>query len=427
MALADILKAKRKAFSPEAFSGANNTWSTSAPNTSGDVENTPEPDMTTSAHPDISPSGTFSSAISSRGPSITGTKEFQDYLDTGEKLRAVLTPNPVSMPRALLGAFVGNRNPMLGSVITGDFQRQRAIAPLMQQYNILGGQINQARQLEMEQANLDKMAAETDLAKKHSAFFEAAANVKENPVDKMIHTGPDPKDPNSVVGVFQRPDNTTYTKPLGIGTAVPKEKPTDEDKAISDYIKGNNLDDTPANRDKARSVLKTRDRPPKDPEMTEINKNLKKAQLDKMMEPTADEKRRDDLAENLNENLDQLEEISKRRPDLFGPVNGRVTQLKIAAGSNDKDIGALGTIRHQIGMVQQSTHGMRSAFGVDSAAESVLNNFHNGGTGLSGAIDAARKSAKTFQNDAQKRRKVLQAQFGEGGGEATSPGGFTPF
>jgi hypothetical protein len=116
--------------------------------------------------------------------------------------------------------------------------------------------------------------------------------------------------------------------------------------------------------------------------------------------PTADEKKRADLGQNLNENLDQLEEIVNRRPDLFGPAAGRLTKAREWLGTSDPDIGALQTIEHQLGMVQQSTHGMRSAIGVQTAANSLVNNFKNSPEAMKASIQAARKSAATFLGNA---------------------------
>lgn len=113
---------------------------------------------------------------------------------------------------------------------------------------------------------------------------------------------------------------------------------------------------------------------------------------------TADEQRRADLATNLNENLGALEDIATRRPELFGPVQGRITGLKIAAGTSDPDVAKLETIKHQIGMAQISAHGMRSAHGIEGAASSILNNFYNSPDAIKGSIGAARDSVKTFLN-----------------------------
>lgn len=125
-------------------------------------------------------------------------------------------------------------------------------------------------------------------------------------------------------------------------------------------------------------------------------------------QPTADEERRSDLSRNLNENLDQLEEIAKRRPDLFGPVSGRMTQAKGWLGSSDPDVAALSNIKDNIGMVKQSSHGMRSAHHVEEAADSILNGYKNTSTALLSAIESARKSADTFSQDVERKEGYTQ-------------------
>lgn len=130
---------------------------------------------------------------------------------------------------------------------------------------------------------------------------------------------------------------------------------------------------------------------------------------DKLSKPTADEQRRADLSENLNENLGALEEIVNRRPDLFGPMAGRITGLRAMVGTSDNDIAALETIKHQIGMAQISAHGMRSAQGIGQAADSILNSFHNSPEAVKAAINAARTSVGTFTKDVENK--------GQGGGQ----------
>jgi hypothetical protein len=117
--------------------------------------------------------------------------------------------------------------------------------------------------------------------------------------------------------------------------------------------------------------------------------------------PTADEQRRADLSDNLTENLDALEGIIQRRPELFGPLAGRWTELRGKFGSDDADIGALQTIEHQIGMAQISAHGMRSAMGIQGAADSIMNHLHSSPGAMLGAINAARKSVQTFRSNAE--------------------------
>ena len=143
----------------------------------------------------------------------------------------------------------------------------------------------------------------------------------------------------------------------------------------------------------------------------------------KAAKPTADEQRRADLAENLNENINTLEDIAKRRPELFGPLAGRMTSLKSTIGTSDEDIATLEAIKHQIGMAQISAHGMRSAHGIDAAAGSLLNNFNNSPAAMMAALNAARKSVGTFQNDADNPGESRTPQASGGTIRARDPKG----
>lgn len=115
--------------------------------------------------------------------------------------------------------------------------------------------------------------------------------------------------------------------------------------------------------------------------------------------PNAEEQKRADLATNVNENLDKLEDIASRRPDLFGPVAGRMTKMREAVGTDDPDVATLKTLEDNLGMAMQSAHGMRSAQHVETSAQSVLNGFKNSPQALKAAIKAARASVGTFQNN----------------------------
>lgn len=124
----------------------------------------------------------------------------------------------------------------------------------------------------------------------------------------------------------------------------------------------------------------------------------------------ADEQKRADLAQNMNENINKLEEILQRRPDLFGPIAGRMTQGKVAFGTGDEDAATLMTIEHQLGMVAQGAHGMRSAQGVESAANSLTNGFKNSPNATRAALEAARQSVSTFLSDSQNAGQPRSAE-----------------
>ena len=145
-----------------------------------------------------------------------------------------------------------------------------------------------------------------------------------------------------------------------------------------------------------------------------------------MSKPTADEERRADLATNMTENLNQLEEILNRRPELFGPGAGRVTQLKQWLGTGDPDVAKLKAIKEYLGMASVGAHAMRNAQHVGTAADAVMAGFLNSPEATKAAIQTARQSVGTFQRDVQvplRERIQEMGQPGPSGGN--QQGGMT--
>lgn len=124
------------------------------------------------------------------------------------------------------------------------------------------------------------------------------------------------------------------------------------------------------------------------------------AQLNK---PTSDEQKRYEMADNLEENLNGLVAIAQRRPELFGKVGARMLWEKLV-GTDDPDVGALETLKHQLGMAQASAHSMRGAQVVAAAADSLVNNFKNGPQAIIGSAQTALNSVQTFRDDTDKAR-----------------------
>jgi len=123
--------------------------------------------------------------------------------------------------------------------------------------------------------------------------------------------------------------------------------------------------------------------------------------------PNADEQRRADLAENMNENLNQLEEIVKRRGDLFGPHGaGLLTSLRGMVGTGDPDIARLKAIKEYLGMASVGAHAMRNAQHVATAADAVMAGFRNSPEAMLAAIGEARNSTATFKKDIERSRGV---------------------
>jgi hypothetical protein len=235
-------------------------------------------------------------------------------------------------------------------------------------------------------------------------------------------------DPRSDERVLQLADTITALQK----ETAPKEL-SQEDRNTREYIDANKADFKPdasgnyyiaSNMAKARPLVKAADRPPESephqlvsvPQADGTSKVVEAkpgstlpkgaqtiSEFGKSGTPTADEQRRADLSENMNENLNQLEEIVKRRSDLFGPLAGRATTARSWIGTGDPDIAAIETIKHQIGMAQLGAHSMRSAQGVEKAAEAILNSFKNKPDAVLKSIEEARNSVKTFTGDVQRK------------------------
>lgn len=109
-------------------------------------------DADTGNPPDLGQGGPqYASALSPnlsgtrQGPSILPALQSQ-YQDAASRLQAIQPPQ--STGRAILGALVSRRNPQLGDIISGQYQYQRALAPLVRDFSIAGNQLTQERELE---------------------------------------------------------------------------------------------------------------------------------------------------------------------------------------------------------------------------------------------------------------------------------------
>lgn len=142
--------------------------------------------------------------------------------------------------------------------------------------------------------------------------------------------------------------------------------------------------------------------------------------------PTADETRRADLAENMTENLTQLEDIVRRRPDLFGPMAGRLTGWRQKLGTSDPDVAKLHAIKEYLGMASVGAHAMRNAQHVGAAADAVMAGFVNSPAATLAAIQSARDSVDTFKRDItmplkERVQNIGNPRSGGGGGRDFGP------
>ncbi len=215
------------ALDPRFFLGTSNPWT---------EHNLPEDEDVSGPNFGV-PGGTgsYSSALSPTpaGPTLEGTQEYKDYLDTGSKLRSALQPNQVSMPRAIIGSLLSRRNPMLGSVITGDFQRQRQIQPLEQQFGLLGNIIAQNRAMQKGNLDLQNVQSEIQGRRDLADFHKGMLNVRENPPAKGL--------PEQDVDYLQSQINPDTNKPYTLHEAYAKSLETVADNKAD--TKGGQLTD----------------------------------------------------------------------------------------------------------------------------------------------------------------------------------------
>lgn len=116
---------------------------------------------------------------------------------------------------------------------------------------------------------------------------------------------------------------------------------------------------------------------------------------------TADEKKKAELAENMAENANAINNILARRPDLVGKLAGRITQGIQYTGTNDADLSALEARVQNFGKANAGVHSLRSYEGVKDTEKAILNSYKNGPDAIKGALNATVDSAQTFIDNAR--------------------------
>jgi hypothetical protein len=131
---------------------------------------------------------------------------------------------------------------------------------------------------------------------------------------------------------------------------------------------------------------------------------------------SADRLRRGDLAANAIHNLNNVEDIINRRgEDLFGPVMGRITNVRDMIGSDDPDIAAAGVEIHNYALASNGAHGVRSQQAIEKTEDEILKHFKRGPEGAQGGITAAKDSLLDFVRDQQLGKRARPAAQPAGG------------
>jgi len=287
--------------------------------------------------------------------------------------------------------------------------------------------IKQDEETEKEKSATAASNAEIPLRQANARKAIAQADNLENPTPKVGIT-PEEQTYNDLLGQTNPETGKNYTHAEALKAVaqtkqdVKPEKPegNDFEKYYKDYITENHLPDSAHNRILARGEWGRATQPPERPQreqrqlaigpdgkVIELSPGVIVPQGTKSIsggisgeKTTMDETRRADLAENMKENISKYRDILKRRPELFGPIAGRVTGMKEVIGTSDPDVAALKAIEEQLGMAMVGAHAMKNAQHVAAAANALVNGRHNSTAAINNALDDAESSVGTFIQDA---------------------------
>ena len=114
------------------------------------------------------------------------------------------------------------------------------------------------------------------------------------------------------------------------------------------------------------------------------------------MQLTGEERKRKDLATNAVNNLGIIQATLQRRPDLLGVIQGRISQGRELAGTNDADLTAVSEALDNYALAATGAHGIRAVQARADAKQALLNGFKNGSAGVNSSINTARQSLQEF-------------------------------
>ena len=111
---------------------------------------------------------------------------------------------------------------------------------------------------------------------------------------------------------------------------------------------------------------------------------------------TGEERKRKDLATNAVNNLGIIQATLQRRPDLLGVIQGRISQGRELAGTNDADLTAVSEALDNYALAATGAHGIRAVQARADAKQALLNGFKNGSAGINSSINTAKQSLQEF-------------------------------
>jgi|GEM_PF-4539977 len=111
--------------------------------------------------------------------------------------------------------------------------------------------------------------------------------------------------------------------------------------------------------------------------------------------PTGVERNKADMARSADEQLSTIEDILRRRQDIFGPTNGRVTDFKTWVGSQDPDAQTFRAARTIAGDHLAGTFGGRSEAALD-ALDTAIGRFKDNPQAALAGIRQLRQANNRF-------------------------------
>ncbi len=299
----------------DAFNPTSVDVSDDSPMSTGSASAALSPTLQPASDASRSPTGgAFGPGISPLDPSHQFMK---DYQDTVGKLSAAYAAPHAGMARQVLGALISNKNPAIGGLVSGETQRNRTIQPLQQQVGILGQIITANRQAELAGSTINRNNAYAGFEANRTGSLNTQ---KRNALEGQLNE-------KGLTGVWDENNNLTGTQPMPVsGLSAPAQadiglKNADAGKANADIAA------IPAKIQSAADVANIRAASAQGVANTRAGSAANVAGIHAFTtgakvppgtaKATADEQRRADLANNLSENLDQLEDIVKRRPDCL--------------------------------------------------------------------------------------------------------------
>ena len=188
----------RKILNPQTFAGAYSPWTSGSSSYAGDENPAPDDAMQpapVNGRSGVSLSPAFNPNTSGQ-PDVTRDIYQPQLRDISSRLRETYSPpegGVGSTIRHVLGALMSQRNPQLGSIISGDYQRQRQIAGLTKQYGLTEDAIKQDQSQKAAALNTQNIQSEistrtstAEHQRQQEDYWNRLANVKEAPPEKTI-------------------------------------------------------------------------------------------------------------------------------------------------------------------------------------------------------------------------------------------------